>query len=272
MQQVPRPYGVDAICNLPHNSSVIRLPIACMRILAAMLLVAGALATATAQVRLSSIQGVVVKSDSTDELAETPVELTSASGGPARYTTITDSTGQFRFTDIPAGDYRLAAMRTGYLRSEYGQRSPGGRGLVLTLTAGQQLQNVRVELTETGAISGRIFNGNGLPFPNVQVQALKYGYEDGRRVLKTVRAILTDDLGQSVPASIRRPFRESSPASRCLSNREWCLCDRFFPATTGWVSPGVALRRVIRSRCDWTAWIYGILCISMGGQPARSKS
>jgi hypothetical protein len=167
-----------------------------MRILAAALFLAGAVAMASAQVRQSSIQGVVVNSGSTDVLAETPVELTPASGGPARYTTITDDTGQFRFTDIPPGDFRLAATRTGCLRSEYGQRSPTGRGLVLTVTAGQQLQNVRVELTETGAISGRIFNGNGLPFPNVQVQALKYGYEDGRRVLRTVRAILTDDLGQ----------------------------------------------------------------------------
>src|SRR5688572_3095173 len=167
-----------------------------MRILAATLFFAATVATASAQVRPSSIQGVVVKSESTDVLAETPVELTPASGGPELYTTITDNAGEFRFTDIPPGDYRLAAMRTGYLRSEYGQRGPRGRGLVLTLTAGQQLQNVRVGLTETGAISGRIFNGNGLPFPNVQVQALKYGYEDGRRVLRTVRAMLTDDLGQ----------------------------------------------------------------------------
>lgn len=167
-----------------------------MRILTATLLVVAAVAMATPQTRTSSIQGVVVKSESTDVLAETSVELTPASGGTARYTTITDATGQFRFTDIPPGDFRLAAMRTGYLRSEYGQRGPSGRGLVLTITAGQLLQNIRVELTETGAISGRIFNVNGLPFANVQVQAMKYGSENGRRVLRTVRAMLTDDLGQ----------------------------------------------------------------------------
>jgi hypothetical protein len=66
----------------------------------------------------------------------------------------------------------------------------------MTLTPGQKIQNARLELTETGAISGRILYPNGQPFANVQVQALRYGYEEGRRVLKTVRSVVTDDLGQ----------------------------------------------------------------------------
>jgi protocatechuate 3,4-dioxygenase beta subunit len=167
-----------------------------MKLFSAIVLSVLTLQSATAQVRTGSIQGVVLNAGSAEPLPETPVELSPAAGSPTRYTATTDSAGQFTFSNIPPGDYRLAAARIGYLRSEYGQRGPSGRGLVVTLAAGQQMRNARVELTETGAIAGRIMDRNGQPFPNVQVQALKYGYQDGRRVLTTIRAMVTDDLGQ----------------------------------------------------------------------------
>jgi hypothetical protein len=165
-----------------------------MKPFAAIFLFALTLSSATAQTQTATIQGVVLKAGSTEPLPETPVELIPAVGGLKHYTTITDSTGQFSFADLPPGDYYLSAARTGYLRSEYGQRVPSGR--IVTLAGGQLLRNARMELTETGAIAGRIMDRNGQPFPNVQVQALRYGYQDGRRVLRTIRAMVTDDLGQ----------------------------------------------------------------------------
>src|SRR4030095_16676793 len=50
-------------------------------------------------------------------------------------------------------------------------------------------------MEETGVISGQIRGPRGLPQANVQFHALKYGYEEGRRVLQAVRVVRTNDEG-----------------------------------------------------------------------------
>jgi hypothetical protein len=129
------------------------------------------------------------------------VELVPAggvsAGGPGRtYTSATTDDGKFVLDNLPAGTYRLAAARMGFVRSEYGQRGPNGTGSTITLLGGQKVADLQIRLTETAAISGRILDRNGDPFPNVQVQALRYVYENGRRVLSSVKAMVTDDVGE----------------------------------------------------------------------------
>jgi len=164
--------------------------------LATALVLAAALSSPAAQTRTATIEGVVTKAGANEPLSETTVVLGLASDGSPRSTAITDSAGRFVFSDVAPGTYHVSASRAGYLPSEPRQLINPGRGIVLTIAAGQQLRDARLELIETGAISGRILDRNGQPFPNVQVQALRYGYEDGKRVLKTTRAVATDDLGQ----------------------------------------------------------------------------
>ena len=90
--------------------------------------------------------------------------------------------------------YRQLAMDT--LPAEYGQRGPGGSGVPVVLAAQQQLKNVRMEMTPTGAISGRILNRYGEPVGNANVQALRYTYQEGRRTLTPVQTIRSNDLGE----------------------------------------------------------------------------
>src|SRR6185295_10438182 len=99
----------------------------------------------------------------------------------------TSSDGRFSFKDIPPGEYRLAAARTGFIRSEYGQKGPNGRGLTIKLTEGQDMKDARVVLTQTGAISGVILDRKGVPMPTVQVLALKYGYRGPSRAMQPVK-------------------------------------------------------------------------------------
>src|SRR5262249_3694663 len=104
--------------------------------------------------------------------------------------------GKFVFWNAPAGTYRLIATRPGYARSEYGQRTPNGAGRSITLTSGQQRADLRIHMTQTGSISGRILNSAGQPAGNATVQALKASYADGRRELELVQSARTNDLGE----------------------------------------------------------------------------
>jgi beta-lactamase regulating signal transducer with metallopeptidase domain len=128
------------------------------------------------------IEGRVMRNE-TEFVAGAAVELRRVEGsGPLAV--VADERGNFSFKDIAPGEYRLAATAVGHVRS----------GLAITLR-GEEMKNVALPMVATGAIAGQIRGPNGLPAANVQVHALQYGYEDGRRVLKTVRVMTTDDRG-----------------------------------------------------------------------------
>ncbi len=109
---------------------------------------------------------------------------------------IVDGDGKFAFRGLAAGQYRISATRDGYVGSEYGQRGPNGSGTPLTLTAQQHATDIRIGLTSTGAIGGRIVNRYGEPIGNANVQAMRYVFQDGRRVLNVVQTVRTNDRGE----------------------------------------------------------------------------
>jgi hypothetical protein len=47
-----------------------------------------------------------------------------------------------------------------------------------------------------GVIAGRLYDRDGEAASNVTVQALKYVYQNGRRVLSSVQSAQTNDLGE----------------------------------------------------------------------------
>jgi beta-lactamase regulating signal transducer with metallopeptidase domain len=157
------------------------------------------------------VAGRVLKADSTEFIGGAAVELR-----PARDITqldlnqlaalnfdedagvlvvAADEKGEFTFRNVPPGEYTLAATQAGYVRSEYGQKRHNGPGARFTLQAGQELKAIVLPMEETAVISGQIRGPKGLPQANVQVHALKYGYEEGRRVLQAVRVVRTNDEG-----------------------------------------------------------------------------
>jgi len=145
---------------------------------------------------VGSIQGFVVKMGSADPVSKARVTLTRAQGGREAYTATTESGGRFAFQNLEPGQYRLSVQRNGYIRTEYGQRSLNRPGLPITLGAGQNFTDVVLQLVPAGTIAGRIFDRDGEPLPNVQVQALRYTYREGNRVLTSVQQARTNDLGE----------------------------------------------------------------------------
>jgi Carboxypeptidase regulatory-like domain len=142
------------------------------------------------------LQGVVIKKGTNEPLSKATVELRKDSGngrpldgitnGRPLDSITTEDDGRFSFGNVPPGRYWLTVKRRGYARPP----------LVITLTAGQPAPNIQLPMALSGAISGRVYDLQGRPMPNVEVQAMKASYPEGRRMLTPVQSVLTNDLGE----------------------------------------------------------------------------
>src|SRR4030095_6032257 len=142
-----------------------------------------------------SIEGIVLRFGTTDPISRARVQLRPTSSPNSQIVTA-DEGGKFAFRDLAPGQYRITVTRDGYAAAEYGQRSPSGSGVPITLSSQQQFRDARISMVLSRTISGRILNRDGEPAGNVNVQALRYTYQDGRRTLTAAQSIRTNDLGE----------------------------------------------------------------------------
>jgi Carboxypeptidase regulatory-like domain len=66
----------------------------------------------------------------------------------------TDGAGQFRFTGVTAGRYVLGALAPGYISPS--DQSWGPQGALITVSEGENMDGVSIELKRGGAIAGRV--------------------------------------------------------------------------------------------------------------------
>ena len=163
------------------------------------------------QVPVGSIEGIVLRADSADPIAKAQVLLTRVTpppppgANPATPVTpppaippvITDASGKFSFKELEPGTYRLAAIKNGFVRHEYGARTAGGAGAPISLPAGQSMKDISFRMTATAAISGRVRTSSGEPGAALNVQLMKTAYNvQGQRTFQTVNSARTDDRGE----------------------------------------------------------------------------
>src|SRR5207248_1961743 len=115
---------------------------------------------------------------------------------PTSYSTTTDAEGKFAMKDIDPGKYRLSVNRTGFVNAEYGARGAMRPGTTLSLDPKQHLQDVVFRLTPQAVITGRVLDEDGEPVAYVQVQSLRYRYNQGRKQLMPFGGASTNDLGE----------------------------------------------------------------------------
>ena len=167
-----------------------------MNLLRLMLVLLVAQTPPAPQAARGSIEGFVIKLGTSEPVFNARVVLSRSQGRGESYAATTEIGGRFAFQNLEAGEYRISVTRNGYIRSEYGQRSPNRPGLPLTLNAGQKIPDVVLRLMPAGTIAGRIYDRGGEPLPNVNVQAMRYVYREGNRVLTSVQQARTNDLGE----------------------------------------------------------------------------
>jgi 5-hydroxyisourate hydrolase-like protein (transthyretin family)/uncharacterized protein (DUF2141 family) len=142
-----------------------------------------------------SIEGSVVRFGTSAPIAGARVSV----GGVG---VVTDDAGRFEFRNLQPGRYRIVALHPDYTPPLVKDRGTGQLSDI-TVVPGQSVRNVVVALVPMSAISGRVHNGNGDPVGNAKVDALKYTYQDGRRILVSLRTSGTNERGEySLPRLI----------------------------------------------------------------------
>jgi hypothetical protein len=109
---------------------------------------------------------------------------------------LTDDSGVFDFTELPAGRYTVAVSKSGFVSLSYGQRRPLQAGTPLQLGDGQQLRNVDFQLPRGSVVGGHVLDEDGEPMAGVMVRVMRYQYLQGDRRLTPAGNAQTDDKGQ----------------------------------------------------------------------------
>jgi hypothetical protein len=140
-----------------------------------------------------TVTGIVRRADTGRALAEAQVFLTRDRETAAQ--AVTDVNGRFTIKASP-GDYVLSAQREGYFRPA--DENPGSARVSrdVTVIEGQEIGGVIFEMIPGATISGRVRGLTGQMAALATVEALQATYTNGRRILRSVHAVQTDDLGE----------------------------------------------------------------------------
>jgi hypothetical protein len=141
------------------------------------------------------ISGRVVTADTGRPVKRARV-FVSAAELPGGRGMLTDDSGAFEITELPAGRYTLNVSKSGFVSLSYGQRRPLQAGTPLQLVEGQQLKGVDFRLPRGGVISGRVLDEDGDAVPGAMVRVMRYQYLQGDRQLMPAGTGQTDDRGQ----------------------------------------------------------------------------
>src|SRR6185503_4456994 len=141
------------------------------------------------------ITGRVAASDNGRPVKRARV-FVSAAELPGGRGVLTDDSGIFDFTELPAGRYTLTVSKTGFVSLSYGQRRPLQAGTPIQLADGQQIKGIQFQLPRGSVIGGRVLDEDGDAMPGVMVRVMRYQYQQGERRLTPAGAGQTDDKGQ----------------------------------------------------------------------------
>jgi hypothetical protein len=141
------------------------------------------------------ISGRIVAADTGKPIGRALVRI-AANELPGGRNALTDNSGVFEFTALPAGRYTLTASKAAFVTLSYGQRRPLQSGTPLQLGDGQDIKGIVFQLPRGGAITGHVFDESGDPLPGTAVRVMRYQYVQGRRQLTPAGTAQTDDRGE----------------------------------------------------------------------------
>jgi Carboxypeptidase regulatory-like domain len=144
-----------------------------------------------------SIRGTVLDTRTGQPVAGATVTVRGVWGSEGRSSTAAAPDGSFSLRGLPPGRYRVEASQSGYvdsMRSHEGFR--GNPAAMISVSAGQTVDDVIIRLAPAGSIAGRILNGSEQPLTGILVAAMKASYRDGQREFSDSHTAFTDDHGE----------------------------------------------------------------------------
>jgi 5-hydroxyisourate hydrolase-like protein (transthyretin family) len=149
---------------------------------------------------LTAVEGSPLKSSRVVLIQE------NAGSHPQAFAANTDSDGRFEIKKVAPGQYRFSASHTGYVAQQYKAKTVG-RGALLTLIPGQEVNDGLFRLVRAAVVTGRVVDESGEPMARVGVTALRkltaeekedWGPQAGKQEFMPSNAALTDDRGEYV--------------------------------------------------------------------------
>lgn len=168
------------------------------RFLALVFFLLSAMSISSAQVTkpqesASSVAGTVVGEPGSHPLKKVIVQAIAEDPRKrGNYSTVTDSDGRFRVENVVPGRYRVFFEKTGFV--EVNSRGQKAEINVVTVPAGQSVEDLMFRMLPTAVITGRVTDEDGDPMIAVRVEAQKR--VPGKAKREAVSAAMTDDLGE----------------------------------------------------------------------------
>jgi Carboxypeptidase regulatory-like domain len=144
------------------------------------------------------ITGRIVDAQTGSGLARARVRLNwMGPGGSSRPPVVSDQTGAFAFSGLPAGSFTLMGEKATYMVTRFPE---GGETLrsgnrTQSLSDGQVIDDVVIRMYHGGAITGHVVDAYGDPVEYAQIQALKLP-KVGRGKPQQRNGASTNDLGE----------------------------------------------------------------------------
>jgi protocatechuate 3,4-dioxygenase beta subunit len=197
----------------------------------------------TPAAKTATIAGTVVKEPGSQPLKKVLVQVVAEGQGES-YTASTDADGHFRVENVVPGRYRLFIERTGFVEvNGHGRKSDVN---VVTIQAGQSVEDLLLRMLPTAIITGRITDEDGDPMSEVRVVALRK--KPGKTSREALAVNATNDLGEyrltglfpgqysilAIPAPDFRDYEKASekpPASAARNSSEGDASDTRYLST-----------------------------------------
>jgi len=142
------------------------------------------------------IAGTVLSASTGSPLRRARIVLQVSSQTDIPRGAVTDESGHFSIGNISPGEYALSAQHDGYIQQRYGQDKPGKHAETLTLAAGQKIEDMTFHLQQAAVITGHVYNEDGDPIENANVEVVRIVYVQGKRQLASQQSVTTNDRGE----------------------------------------------------------------------------
>lgn len=117
----------------------------------------------------ASFEGVVVDAVTHEPVRKAEVGL----DGATNYWAVSAPDGHFLIEGVDPGTYSVNVTRQGYLDCD----CVAG----VKITTGQKVTGVQIKLSKYGAISGRVVDADGDPWPEGQIELFQLTWKHGKR-------------------------------------------------------------------------------------------
>ena len=225
-----------------------------------------------------TVDGIVTNSVTRDPLRKAIVTLQSTNGSSAQATT--DAAGHFHFDKVEPGTYSINANRDGFMNT-------GRQPKTVKVGEEENVEDVTVALQPLAHVAGHVFDEDGDPIMLASVQALHYGYNQGRKTLLPGAFATSNDLGEFefsglepgryfFIANARPPVQNLPPRTRFVGQL-MAYPQTFYPsaadvaqATPSQLAPGATISNIDFHLRRVPAFRVSGKLLDAAGQPARN--